>query len=104
MENIIGALIMFIAGAVPGYILAYMIGVKKSVHLISGWNSSKISNPDNYAQIIGFGLFILAINITIAALLLSTGLASEMELTFLIVGSVLAPVICSILAKVKYGK
>lgn len=104
MENTIGSIILFLTGAVPGFILAYAIGVKKAVDLIAGWDASKISNPEAYASIVGFGLFILAINITAASLLLLADAISENLLALLIVGSALVPVICAIYGRVKYGR
>ena len=104
MENTIGSIILFLTGAVPGFVLAYAIGVKKAVDLIAGWDASKISNPEAYASLVGIGLFILAINITAAAVLLFSGAISENLLVLLIVGSALVPVICAIYGRVKYGR
>jgi hypothetical protein len=46
----LGFIIMLLAGALPCIVLGYFIAVKQQRGLISGWNESKISDPEAYAK------------------------------------------------------
>ena len=53
-------LVMLIA-AVPLYVLAYLIGVKKRLGLISGLNPDRVPDKDGLAHWVGLMLFLMGV-------------------------------------------
>ena len=44
---------LLLFGSLPCFLLAYFIGVKKQVHLISGYDPEKVEDPEGLASWIG---------------------------------------------------
>ena len=53
-------LIMLIS-AVPLYVIAYLIGVKKRLGLISGLNPNRVTDKDGLAHWVGLMLFLMGV-------------------------------------------
>lgn len=53
-------LVMLIS-AVPLYVIAYLIGVKKRVGLISGLNPDRVADKDGLARWVGLMLFLMGV-------------------------------------------
>ena len=53
-------LIMLIS-ALPLYVIAYLIGVKKRVGLISGLNPNRVTDKDGLAHWVGLMLFLMGV-------------------------------------------
>ena len=53
-------LVMLLA-AVPLYVIAYLIGVKKRIGLISGLNPDRVTDKDALARWVGLMLFLMGV-------------------------------------------
>ncbi|GAB3027014.1 hypothetical protein [Bowmanella dokdonensis] len=101
-EATMAALVLFLGGALPAYLFAYAIGVRQAVHLIAGWHENKVTNAKAYAQVIGASLFVMAIGMTLAALLLWAQMISGNELLVLLLSASTLPVIGAVYGWLKY--
>ena len=53
--------LVMLMSAVPLYVLAYLIGVKKRVGLISGLNPDRVADKDGLARWVGLMLFLMGV-------------------------------------------
>ena len=60
-------LVMLLA-ALPLYIIAYLIGVKKHVGLIAGSDSGRVTDEDGLAEWVGMMLFLIGVVIVMMGL------------------------------------
>ena len=70
--------------ALPLYVLAYLIGVKKRVGLVAGYDPSRVADPDGLANWVGLILFLIGIAIVLMGL--GVCLFIEKTLTLILIG------------------
>ena len=61
MDSGIFIFLVMLLAAVPLYVIAYLIGVKKRVGLISGLNPDRVANKDGLARWVGLMLFLMGV-------------------------------------------
>ena len=61
MDSGIFIFLVMLLSAVPLYVIAYLIGVKKRVGLISGLNPDRVANKDGLARWVGLMLFLMGV-------------------------------------------
>ena len=63
MDSGIGLFIFLVMllSALPLYVIAYLIGVKKRVGLISGLNPDRVADKDGLARWVGLMLFLMGV-------------------------------------------
>lgn len=103
-ELLLGLILMILAGALPCIIFGYLIAVKQKRSLISGWDESKISNPEAFAKLIGYSVLALGVCIGIIAIVWYLGLVGEIGMAISLFGASLLPIPCLIIANRKYGR
>ncbi|GAB5387023.1 MAG: hypothetical protein Alis3KO_41460 [Aliiglaciecola sp.] len=101
-EFTLALVIILMTGALPCMFIGYLIAVKQKRGLIAGWDESKISNPKAYAQLIGYGVFILGILLGVVAIFWHQGLVSEIGLAIGLFLVSLVPIPFLVLANKKY--
>ena len=100
----LGFIIMLLAGALPCIVLGYFIAVKQQRGLISGWNESKISDPEAYAKWVGYSVLGLGVCIGIIAFIWYIGLIDEISMTVSLIVASLIPIPCLVIANQKYAR
>lgn len=99
----IGLIIIIFLGALPCIFLWYLIAVKQKRELIAGWNESKVSNPNAYAKLVGYSVFILGILIGITGMAWFVGLLNEIQMVVVIFIISLIPIPYLLIANSKYA-
>ena len=61
MDSGIFIFLVMLVSAVPLYVIAYLIGVKKRVGLISGLNPDRVADKDGLARWVGLMLFLMGV-------------------------------------------
>ena len=61
MDSGIFIFLVMLFSAVPLYVIAYLIGVKKRVGLISGLNPDRVADKDGLARWVGLMLFLMGV-------------------------------------------
>ena len=61
MDSGIFIFLVMLLSAVPLYVIAYLIGVKKRVGLISGLNPDRVADKDGLARWVGLMLFLMGV-------------------------------------------
>ncbi|WP_125783287.1 hypothetical protein [Pseudoalteromonas rubra] len=103
MENSnAGAIVVFIVAALPCLIGAYLIGVKRCMFLIAGWDPDKYHTHNAIAQIFGWGLFVGGLMMSAAALLDYLGLFGEEQSAILILAGAATVIATGFYCNVKF--
>ena len=76
--------LVMLLSALPLYVLAYLIGVKKRVGLVAGYDPSRVADPDGLANWVGLILFLIGIAIVLMGL--GVCLFIEKTLTLILIG------------------
>ena len=61
MDSGLLILLVMLLSALPLYVIAYLIGVKKRVGLISGLNSDRVADKDGLARWVGLMTFLIGV-------------------------------------------
>ena len=61
MDSGIFIFLVMLLSALPLYVIAYLIGVKKRVGLISGLNPDRVADKDGLARWVGLMLFLMGV-------------------------------------------
>ena len=61
MDSGLIVFLVMLLSAVPLYVIAYLIGVKKRVGLISGLNPDRVTDTDALARWVGLMLFLMGV-------------------------------------------
>ena len=76
--------LVMLLSALPLYVLTYLIGVKKRVGLVAGYDPSRVADPDGLANWVGLILFLIGIAIVLMGL--GVCLFIEKTLTLILIG------------------
>ena len=68
MDSGLFIFLVMLLSALPLYVIAYLIGVKKHVGLISGLNSDRVADKDGLAHWVGLMLFLIGVVIALMGL------------------------------------
>ena len=101
-ELIFGTAIMIIGGSLPCVLIGYLIAVKQRRNLIAGWDESKVSNPEAYAKLLGYGALLLGILIAVVAFIWYIGMVDEIGMTVALIIASLVPIPFVVIANKKY--
>lgn len=103
-EYAIAALIIVLAGSLPCALFGYLIAVKQKRDLISGWDESKVRNPQAFASLVGWSLILTSGPLAGVAGAWAAKWLSETQFTVALIVVSLPPVIAVFVAKAKYGR
>jgi len=90
--------------AVPASYLAYLIGVKKKVYLISGWENDELINADAYASTFSLALVVMALFLAVSSIALYTEWAKLSDIGALIIVAIATPMVAGSYCNFRYGK
>ena len=60
--------LVMLLSALPLYVIAYLVGIKKRVGLISGYNPDRVTDKDGLANWVGLLLFMIGVVIVLMGL------------------------------------
>ena len=98
------ALMIVLLGSLPCAVLGYLIAVKQRRHLISGWDEARTSDPQAFANLVGYSMIVMAAALALVAGAWAYHLVTDSEFAVLLGLASLFPVLALIRAKQKYGK
>lgn len=103
-EKLIAFIIVLVTASIPCVVLGYLIAIKEKHALISGWNAKRISNAKAYGQWIGFSTMLLGLLLLFVTGMWYANFITENTLVIALITASLLPVLCAIIAKIKYQR
>lgn len=103
-KHLVGPLILFFVGALPCIGLGYMISVKRVYSLISGWDESKVSDPESYAKMIGGSVLGMGVCFALLSVIWWLQIISVYAMVIVLTVVSFAPIPFMIYANKKYKK
>lgn len=104
MEENAKALLLLLVVTLPCLIGAYLIGIKKMMFLVAGWDDSRIDDINAFATMFGWSLFILGLNVASAALLNYYRQIGEQGVVLIVLLSAILPVATAIYGQIRFKK
>ena len=89
---------------VVSLVFAYLIGVKKKMNLISGWDPKKVADADGYARVYGLALVLSAVPMLAVAGLVGLGGIGQVQLIVAVVLTTVPVLVGAVYANRKYGR
>jgi len=102
--NEFGILLVLFLVSIPTLIASYIVGIKKKMHLLAGWNPDKYVNHEQVGKIMGRALFAFSILSFIGCALLYQAPANEHLFGLMLLIGVIFLIASSVYCHVNYRK
>ena len=102
-EYTLTALFMVVVGSLPCAVFGYLIAVKQKRDLISGWDESKVRDPESFGLMVGWSLVVMSVLLAGVAAAWANKALSETDFVVGLMAVSLVPIFALLLAKAKYG-
>jgi hypothetical protein len=103
-SHVIIALGIFLGIVIPSLYLAYLIGLKKKIHLIAGSQAKHMSHPIQYAYLISQSLLYMSIILTATSFFIGNQIILFDEAGLAIIIAIALPMSMGVYASFKYGR
>jgi hypothetical protein len=103
-SHVIIALGIFLCIVIPSLYLAYLIGLKKKIHLVAGSQARRMSHPIQYAYLISQSLIYMSVILAATSFLIGNQILHFDHAGLPIIVALAIPMSMGTYATVKYGR
>lgn len=102
--NEFGLLLVMLLVSIPTLVASYLVGVKKKMNMLAGWNPDKYREHDKVRSILGRALFVLSVLSFVGCALLYQDASYEHLFRLMLLLGVVFIVVSAIYCNLKYRK